>query len=503
MQILSVSKGRCFVVFASTLSILSIANAARAQDAFGSGPGGGDRFRTSTFGSRTRVGDHTVVQGVNSELVDGFYCFDGEASSDSLDDLGQAPTLQGYTTGTIAPAGPLLPGQSLQSDSYGENSSTDLVRIPRAEFKKLVEMPDGLDLLGLSLCDQTCLEIAAQEPNSPESMLTPRAVVLSQASAGARSSYSGNNFQMWPESLCGWNLGSYVDPERRAPGEGAVVDGRLDKFIEPSLLAEVMRVGELCGSNPDYYPRLAAYGLKYRRHFRQRSPREVALDASDAVSSKGDSEIALLKRVLRVKTDLAAIKPRSEDPARRMLSAEKFESEGNLYEALVDRLRLEEMQDDAVSRYRVAVLYRALGEHKLAYEKVKEALECQFKPSEKSLQCKANLLAGDILMEAVKEADRHGSLAISQARLRNATAAYRRACLLCPFDTAVGARLLKAARLAEAMESNVENKLMLVGAYRYAGDSESAQNLLDELVASAGGDIRVKQIRYAMQITRR
>ncbi len=495
MQNFSVSKGRCFVVFASTLSLFSIANSVMAQDAFGSGPGGGDtRFQTFTVGS----GGPTFVWGVNESSPEDYDYADDPEYADSL---GQAPALQGRTNGWIYPSA--MGSQAQLLGSSGDTSSTELVRIPRAEFKKLVEMPDGLDLLGLSFCDQTCLEIAAQEPNSPDAMLTPRAVSLSQASKGARSSYEGNNFQKWGTSLSGWNLGVYVDPERRAPGEAAVVDGRLDKFIEPTLLAEVMRVGEICGNNPDYQARLAAYGLKYRRHFRERSAKEVALDASDAVSSKGDSEIALLKRVLRVKTELAAIKPRSEDPGKRMQSAEKFEREGNYYEALVDRLRLEEMQDDAVSRYRVAVLYRELGEHKLAYEKVKEALECQFKPSEKSLQCKANILAGDILMEAVKEADRHGSLAISQARLRNATAAYRRACLLCPFDTAVGSRLLKAARLAEAMESNVENKLMLVGAYRYAGDSESAQNLLDELVASAGGDIRVKQIRYAMQITRR
>lgn len=224
--------------------------------------------------------------------------------------------------------------------------------------------------------------------------------------------------------------------------------------------------------------------------------RKIAREQLDLDSNR---EVVLLKRVLRFKESIASIKASDAPASKREMLAARLEKEGKLYDALVERLRVEEMQDNGVSRYHLAMLYRRLGEKKLAFEKLKEAVEATWAKTDRALLTRANVALGDSLLEASTAALRQGAEPLSLARLRNASAAYRRACVLCPRDKAAVSGLLRCCKQAAAIHPCFDNSLMLAGAYCLAGDFGRAQGLYDDCAETNANDPRLRQARLVVQ----
>ncbi|HMW88783.1 MAG TPA: hypothetical protein PKN86_15950 [Candidatus Obscuribacter sp.] len=441
--------------------VLAFPPSMQAQDAFGSGPSAGMEnvveFEVADYG------DYTVVTGRNGGLP------------------GEPPLLEGCTNGTIA-------------------EQDDTVHLPRDEYKKLVVMPDGREMLGLSLCDLTCREVAAEEELPPADFpIMPRTIALPPGmKMSGLPRPAGDEYAFWPRSCYGWNLGEYVDRgrEHALAGVSVPVSGSDDVVITRKLLDEIMRVNELAAGNPDYSCRIAALGLKYFSHCRVKESQEIARDQLDLESNR---EVVLLKRVLRFKESIARIKASDAPASKREMLAARLEKEGKLYDALVERLRVEEMQDNGVARYHLAMLYRRLGERKLAFEKLKEAVESTWAQTDRALLTRANVALGDSLMDASTAALRQGAEPLSLARLRNASAAYRRACVLSPRDQAAVTGLLRCCKQAAAIHPCFDNSLMLAGAYCLSGDFGRAQGLYDACAEINADDPRLRKARLVAQ----
>lgn len=436
---------------------VSLNTAALAQDAFGSGPGGGvDGFYSGDYA----YGTQTSVTGVNS------------------------PTLEGETNGTIAP-------YNLEG----------LIRLPRDEYDKLVTLPAPRILLGAALTDLTTREIAAEEEVAPPDFPPlPRSISLPAGVTNQACHYPSREEFAVPGGLSdGWNMGGTAYSDRRAVLAGAapVVSGTTDLFIEQSLLDYIMKVGEMCGNNEDYNCRLGALGLKMM--YQYKLP-ELAFPMS---GNEMDLEIRELKRALRFRENIAKIPAVTASCAARAKNAERLENCGKPFEALVERLRIVEISDDGPSRYYLARLYRRIGEKKLAFETLKEALEAKWKPRDRAILGQAHSLVGAILLDASHSASRINNRELHLLRLRNASIAFRRALIIDPQDAQAQDGLLRVAKEAVAADPSFDNYLCLAGANLLAGNTERAQIAYDECAEINAGDPRLRQARSIIKFAGR
>lgn len=420
----------------------------QAQDAFGSGPGGGgtteDTFTSYTLGSQ------------------GYY---------------QMPTLQGETNGTIT---------LLDAEANGLN------RLPRDEYDKLVTLAAPRVLLGAALTDMTTREIAAEENVAPPIFPPmPRSISLpADISAGNCHYPRGEEYGGTKVGEDGWNLGSTAYATRRAVLSGAapVVSATDDVYIDQPLLDRIMHVNELCANNADYPCRLSALGLQMMHEFK-------IPEMSFPLPTDFDVQIRELKKTLTFRENIAKKPASSANAAARAKEASNLEKQGKLFAALVERLRVVEMADDGPSRLQLAKLYGKIGEKKLAYETIKEALEANWSSKDRNLMGQAHGLAGAILLDASRNASRNNYRDLSLLRLKIASIECKKALIINPNNQQAQQDMLKIAKLAVASDPSFDNNLYLAGACLLSGDIERAQFAYDQCAEINAGDPRLKQAR--------
>ncbi|CAN5565086.1 hypothetical protein BH11CYA1_BH11CYA1_48880 [soil metagenome] len=468
----------CLRILVSTSCLVSFSYPVHAQDAFGSGyqvyPTEGDYFYTYTGATGTQQVD------LRDPAV-----------------LRQMPTLQGSTNGVLVPKLQGVPGGSCESIVEGENSAIDARvgdRMPRDQYDKLVTMPDPRDMLGASICDLTVRDMAGEEEPAPANLPPmPRAISLPVGvSADTVHIPRGEEFGASVINFTNWNLGSTAySVRRRVAASGTPsVDGSDDIYIDKDLMEHIMDVGSKCGANDDYTTRIAALGLKYS-HPECRTV--VAPDFLIDVQSKLDPpEIQELKRTLSFREHVAAIPASTLNPAQRASLAAKLEGEHKLFDALVERLSVVDANSDGPSRYYLARLYCQINENKLAYETLKEALEGNWKKSERPILQKTYNLIGNILLTASRKAERLGHHDLSLLRLRNASVALRRAIVLDPNDENAVDGLLKIAKQAIVANPGFDNYLLLGSAQMLFGDREKAELSYSQCAQLSPNDPRLR-----------
>ncbi len=384
----------------------------------------------------------------------------------------------------------------LQGMTNGAFKAVNGDRMPRDQYDKLVSMPDPRVLLGASLCDLTMRDLAAEEEIAPANFPPmPNALVLPANFNVANVHLPvGEEFGAPVGNFARWNLGStaYV-VRRRVSGTPVPIDGDDDIYIEKDLMERILDVGAKCGANVDYGNRVSALGLKYA-HPECRDV--VAPDYLIEVQSTLDRpEIAELKRTLSFRENVAREPASSLNPAQRAELAAKYESENRPFDALEERLCVVDANNDGTSRYYLARLYFSINERKLAYETLKEALESNWKKSERPvLQASYNLF-GNILLMASRSAERNGLHDLSLLRLRNASVAFRRAVILNPSDENAVDGLLKVAKQAIAANPCFDNYLLLGSAQMLFGDIEKAELSYAQCALLSANDPRLKQAR--------
>ncbi|MBK9201256.1 MAG: hypothetical protein IPL73_02185 [Candidatus Obscuribacter sp.] len=202
----------------------------------------------------------------------------------------------------------------------------------------------------------------------------------------------------------------------------------------------------------------------------------------------------------KFKEAISAVKTSSATPMQRQKLAEKLEAQGKWYDALVERLRVVDMLDDGPSRFYLARVYQNIGEHKLAFETLRDAVSKDWSADEKPLLKECHLLMGESLFTSAREARKEGRADINMLRLRNASVSFRRAATMDPSDHRGANGLLKVAKEACAIDASFDNNLMLGGAYVLLGDLERAKMAYDECQAIAPDDVRLKHARLICQL---
>ena len=458
----------CFRILLSTSCLVSFSSQGQAQDSFSSGSG-------------------SVYPADNTGAT-------GYQESDSPDVFSQSPQK------------PALPGSTEGSRAEGQTSGiTSRVgdRMPRDQYDKLVTMPDPRLMLGASLCDLTVRDLAGDEEPTPASFPPmPRAISLP---AGLNAStvhiIANEEFGVPAADFSKWNLGSSAYAVRRrvlATGTPSV-DGYDDVYIDKELMERIMDVGAKCGDNSDYDTRIAALGLKYG-HPECRS--YVAPDFLIDIQSKLDPpEIQELKRTLSFREHVAAIPASTDNPAQRARLATQLEGEHKLFDALVERLSVVDANNDGTSRYYLARLFCQINERKLAYETLKEALQGNWKKSERPILQKTYNLIGNILLTASRNAERKGNHGLCLVRLRNASIAFRRAIILDPSDENSLDGLLKAAKQGIVDTPDFDNYLLLGSAQMLFGDTEKAELSYAQCAQLSPSDPRLRLARaYKKQV---
>lgn len=366
----------------------------------------------------------------------------------------------------------------------------------RRLFNEQVTLPDGRDVLGLSICDLTCNRIALEEANVPADFPPlPKCIKIPDGitSESIRRPIP-ELFSKWPRSKAGWNLGRITASAADMAGYSgsAPLDKDLDVIIPGSLMAKIGRVSSLASENSDYDCRLAVLGLQYQHEYRVKSVAELN---SDSLDVRKTAEVAMLERVLRFKELLAAKIPTTGTVKVREARAAQLEAVGSIYEALFERLKIEEMIANGPSHFRVAILYRSIGEDKLAFEKLKEAVESDWPKADAHLLASANKELADILMKAYGTAVKVGNRDLALGRLRNASRAYRQSFLLNTNDTAALEGLKRTAHIATIEEPCFDNYLMLGSAQLLSGQLEKAQEAYKQCAVYNPNDPLLKQAR--------
>jgi tetratricopeptide (TPR) repeat protein len=383
--------------------------------------------------------------------------------------------------------------------------SSESIRMPRDLFNHQVTLPDGRDVLGLSMCDLTCnriaLDVAAVPvdfPPLPKCIKIPDGITSESIRRPILELFS-----KWPRTRAGWNLGRITASDAETAGYRgpAPLDKDLEVLIPGSLMAKIGRVSSLASENPDYDCRLAVLGLQYQHEYRVKP---IAESNSDSLDNGKSEEVAMLERVLRFKELLAAKIPTTGTVKVREARASQLEAAGNGYEALFERLKIEEMAANGPSHFRIALLYRSIGEDKLAFEKLKEAVESDWPAGDAHLLASANKELADVLMKAYGTAVKVGNRDLALGRLRNASTAYRQSFLLNTNDTAALEGLRRTAHIATVEEPCFDNYLMLGGAQLLSGQLEKAQEAYKQCAALNPNNPLLKQARkvyrrYEMQ----
>ncbi len=315
-----------------------------------------------------------------------------------------------YTTGSYNPD--LDDSEAANTDQFTGPcpESRESIRMARRQFNEQVTLPDGRDVLGLSFCDLTCNRIAMDEAAVPADFPPlPKCIKIPDriTSESIRRPIP-DLFSKWPRTRAGWNLGRMTASAADMAGysDPAPLDKDLDVIIPGSLMAKIGRVSSLASENSDYDCRLAVLGLQYQHEYRVKSVAELN---SDSLDVRKTAEVVMLERVLRFKELLAAKIPTTGTVKVREARANQLEASGNIYEALFERLKIEEMIANGPNHFRVALLYRSIGEDKLAFEKLKEAVESDWPRQDAHLFAKASKELADILMKAYGTAIKVGN----------------------------------------------------------------------------------------------
>lgn len=364
----------------------------------------------------------------------------------------------------------------------------------RKEFNELVTLPDGRDVLGLSYCDLTCNRIVIEElktpkdfPPLPESIKLPESIT----SESIRRPIP-DLFCQWPRTRAGWNLGRIEAKSDELAGYSgrAPLERELAVLIPSKLLTKNARVSALACENPDYECRLAVMGLQYQHEYRVKTFSELNTDSLDLHKSMDET---MLERVLRFKEILATKVPTTGNITVRESRAAQLEDTGNIYEALFERLKIEEMSGTGPSHYQVAKLYRTIGEDKLAFEKLKEAVESDWPLNKQNLLGEANRTLANVLMKAYGTATKVGNRELALGRLKNASSAYRQAFLINTQDSIALDGLNRTARIATVEEPCFHNYLLLGGTQLLSGKLEQAKEAYDKCATYKPNDSTLKQ----------
>ena len=401
-----------------------------------------------------------------------------------------------YTTGSYNPD--LDDSEAANTDQFTGPcpESRESIRMARRQFNEQVTLPDGRDVLGLSFCDLTCNRIAMDEAAVPADFPPlPKCIKIPDriTSESIRRPIP-DLFSKWPRTRAGWNLGRMTASAADMAGysDPAPLDKDLDVIIPGSLMAKIGRVSSLASENSDYDCRLAVLGLQYQHEYRVKSVAELN---SDSLDVRKTAEVVMLERVLRFKELLAAKIPTTGTVKVREARANQLEASGNIYEALFERLKIEEMIANGPNHFRVALLYRSIGEDKLAFEKLKEAVESDWPRQDAHLFAKASKELADILMKAYGTAIKVGNRDLALGRLRNASTAYRQSFLLNTNDTAALEGLKRTAHIATIEEPCFDNYLLLGGVQLLSGQLEKAQEAYKQCAVYNPGDPLLKQAR--------
>ena len=403
---------------------------------------------------------------------------------------------QGLDDTTVSPQGSDSQGADTDQFTGVCPGSSESIRMARRLFNEQVTLPDGRDVLGLSICDLTCNRIALEEapvpadfPPLPKCIKIPDGITSESIRRPIPELFS-----KWPSTRAGWNLGRMTASAAETAGYRgpAPLDKDLDVVIPGSLMAKIGRVSSLASENPDYDCRLAVLGLQYQHEYRVKPIAELN---SDSLDNGKSPEVAMLERVLRFKEILAAKIPTTGTVKVREARATQLEAAGSTYEALFERLKIEEMIANGPSHFRVALLYRSIGEDKLAFEKLKEALESDWPRADAHLLASANKELADILMKAYGTAVKVGNRDLALGRLRNASTAYRQSFLLNTDDTAALEGLKRTAHIATVEEPCFDNYLMLGGAQLLSGQLVKAQEAYKQCAALNPNNPLLKQAR--------
>lgn len=441
---------------------------AHSQDAFGWGPGGN---------WTTVIGVNESGSGGDSEQigVDSFGSGPGPEE-------GTAPYLEGATNGTI-----------YQSEEFGMRS----------------QMPDGRLMLGQSLCDLSTQEVAADEEIPPPDFppMPKKISILKEVSEQAQRRLAEHKnlleeFESDEEPRPLGTQRSSVYAGKLTDAEIAADNARKARYarqysVSRETLMRSQKVDTESANNPDFTARVAALSLKYRHDQNNQNAFERARELLNKKPGSPDQEV---ENLTKFKEAISAVKTSSATPMQRQKLAEKLEAQGKWYDALVERLRVVDMLDDGPSRFYLARVYQNIGEHKLAFETLRDAVSKDWSADEKPLLKECHLLMGESLFTSAREARKEGRADINMLRLRNASVSFRRAATMDPSDHRGANGLLKVAKEACAIDASFDNNLMLGGAYVLLGDLERAKMAYDECQAIAPDDVRLKHARLICQL---
>lgn len=452
---------RCWLAMSVPLVATAFGNcpSAQSQDAFGCGPG----YYTTTTGSAG-----TYASAEDEEIgVDRFGSGPGP-------EAGFAPSLEGATNGTICPA---------------------------EEFGMRSQMPDGRLMLGQSLCDLSTQEVAADEEAPPPDFppMPKKISILKEVNDQAlhRMAEHKNLVDEFesdeePRPLGVQRTSVYAgklsDAEIAADNERKARYARQYSVSRETLMRS-QKVDRESANNPDFTARVAALSLKYRHEQNSQNAFERARELLTKKPQSADEEV---EKLTKFKESISAIKISNASPEQRQKLAEKLEAQGKWYDALVERLRVVDMLDDGPSRYYLARVYQNIGEQKLAFETLRDAVSKDWSGDDKPLLKECHLLMGDSLFKSAREARKEGRADVNMLRLRNASVSFRRAATMDPTDTRGASGLLKVAKEACAIDPSFDNNLMLGGAYVLLGDLERAKMAYDECQSIAPDDVRLK-----------
>jgi tetratricopeptide (TPR) repeat protein len=421
------------------------------------------------------VGKDEIIQGVNTDYR--HYIEGTNTSGDAFDSqvgMQVAPQLQGATNGTMRP---------VDEDDYRRES----------------RMPNGRVMLGESLCDLTTREIAADDeapppdfPPMPKRISIPKVVTELKAKEKlARDNYDNERPIKGPENY--WDRENYSNV-----GDDRVFSLRgTSKYVSRNTIHEASKVNLDASNNPDFTAHLAAMSLKMQNEAR---PKNFFEQTAEIVGKVTRTEPDDYTKMIEFKKSLTKIKESNATPVERAQLADKLEKSGRYYDALVERLRCVDLLDDGPSRFYLARVYTYMGEKKLAFETLKDAVEQSWSPSDRDLLIECHILLGDYLFDSAKEALRSGNAELNILRLRNASVSYRRAATMDRGNKKATWGLIKVAREAVSVDPSFDNYLLLGGAYLIAGDLDKAQVAYDECAELSPDNAQLKQARMIYQL---
>ncbi len=390
------------------------------------------------------------------------------------------PELPGRTTGIIEP--------TAEQKQETENISTitgDGIRVPGDEFRKATRLPDSRVLLGQSICDLSYRPIACDEvkasadlPPLPKQITLPRqltgADIKSDAEPGRPLGYA---FSLNPSA----NFAKDEYGRQQVPAE----------VVVPAVAVQAMSdANYLAACNPDYSSRFAAYCMELEH------TGKVPAYLRDALADLRQAELAIpaaFSAMAKLKLAIAKVDASTDPPAKRAELAAKLERAGDVFEALVERLRCVDLLNDGPSRLQLAKLYNRLQEPKLAFETLREAAEKTWSKDKANQLAEVHFLLGRYISMMATAAIKHGNNELYMVRVQNASACFRRAICLDRTNQEAVRELVSVAKQAVSLDDSFDNQLMLGGAYFIAGDLERAKSAYDECRSKNTGDKRLAQ----------